>query len=81
MLNHDFFVHSIELLNIQTQQNISEALNMQSNTAIKCVDQRISTNIDRFDGFMNSRKMILSFQIDFYMKTINFHFWQNARAR
>lgn len=76
-----FSAQSIELLNIPTQQNILQALNMQSSAAIKSLDQRVSTNIDTFDGFMYSRKKILSFPIDFYMKTINFHFWQNAQER
>lgn len=51
-------LNGVESLDVQTQQNISEALNTRSNTAIKSFDQRVSANIDTFDGFMYSRKMI-----------------------
>lgn len=72
-LNHDFlfyFFNRIELLNVQTQQNILSSLNMQSNIVIKCFDQSLSTNINTFEGFMDFHRRTLSFTIDLYMKTL-----------
>lgn len=65
-----FFFNRIELLNVQTQQNILDPLYMQSNIAIKCFEQSFSTNINTFEGFMDGHKRTLSFTIDFYMKTL-----------
>lgn len=70
-LNHDFFFfYRIELLKVQTQQNILDPLNMQSNIAIKCFNQSFSTTVNAFERFMGCHKRTLSFTVDFYMKTL-----------
>lgn len=62
-LNHDFFFfYRTELLNVQTQQNVPNLLNMQSNMAIKGFDQSLSTKTNTFEGFIDCHKKDYHFQ-------------------